>query len=801
LPEEIEVVALSLPGRGSRLHDPLEENMDELVKHIILNFAPYFDKPFVFFGHSMGAVMAFEVARQLQYNGHSLPWHLFVSARVAPHLAHDGPSLIGLSRTELLQRICELGLVPTEVLHHEALVDLILPPLQADSALIEHYRWDQQEPLTVPITALGAHDDSVARVSQIELWKQCTTASFTMRIFEGGHFYIQAHQDEVLAFIAQTFETTIAPKSMRCDEQLPYPELLTLSAKTADSLEQLRLNLINYLEKHPLRDVAPSREAVRTSLTDVAYTLHVGWEALDHRLAVTCTDMPSAIQALKQAGTKPYLVKDKTKNAPIVFMFPGGGVQYAQMGLGLYKRIPTFRQHVDECRVRLMPLIEQDLGELLYFGENAPSGEALKEILYFQLSIFVVEYALARTLIDWGIQPTALVGHSLGEYVAASLSGILTLDDALQLVVQRSISMDACTTEGAMLAAKMSARQGMEVLEKRAKEAPPETRDAVIGLSLINSPTSVVFGGEREAIGELEQQLRQLNVKCRLLNTPNRASHSPLQHEAAMILNQKVQDIQLSPASIPMTLNLTGEWLAEGQSLAPTYWGQQLTNTVRFEENIRQMCKLSPAFVLEVGPKRTLSRIVKDVLHDSPEFKKNSMLILPTMRHPLDTGTTDEAFLWQTLGQLWCAGASYDWQALYARYSVAPTLNLTLINRLKLSPPPAPQLGPSYQAFEPQSNEKLSQPSAILNQPPVNPSARESLQRCVCQEIAQILGLHSAADIDVDSIFFDLGLDSLSSLDLRTRLQKRFNHELPANLIFKYPTVNALVDYLAKQMA
>ncbi len=226
LPDHIELCALSLPGRGSRLHEPLMTTMTELVPLVLDALPDYFDKPFVFFGHSVGAIVAFEVTRQLQQGNYPLPLHLFVSAHRAPHVArHDAP-MYRLSDADLVTFIRQLGLVPEETLQSEGLLDLILPPLKADFELSETYQWDDQSPLTVPLTALGGHQDTLVTEADLRLWTACTTGSSAVKMFDGDHFYTQTCQPEVIETVVQTIKAEVdaLPASILYGETAPYPD-------------------------------------------------------------------------------------------------------------------------------------------------------------------------------------------------------------------------------------------------------------------------------------------------------------------------------------------------------------------------------------------------------------------------------------------------------------------------------------------------------------------------------------------------------------------------------------------------
>jgi surfactin synthase thioesterase subunit len=225
LPEHIELYALSLPGRGSRLPEPPMTSMDDLTPPLLQALLNLIDKPFVFFGHSMGAMIAFELTRQLQQGGFPLPLHLFVSAHKAPHMAHGDAPMHRLPDAELVALLRRLGLVPEEALDTPELINLILPPLKADYQLSETYRCPAHAHLSVPITAMGGRDDILATTNDLQRWADCTD-TFALHLFDGDHFYTQSCRDDVLQALDRTIAADMAalPPSILHGESMPYPD-------------------------------------------------------------------------------------------------------------------------------------------------------------------------------------------------------------------------------------------------------------------------------------------------------------------------------------------------------------------------------------------------------------------------------------------------------------------------------------------------------------------------------------------------------------------------------------------------
>jgi len=193
-PASVEVVAIQLPGRATRIKEPPISKLTDLVEPIASALAPFLDKPFAFFGHSMGAVISFEVARFFRRQGHALPRHMFVSGRSAPQLSRENPPLYNLPKEELLAELQQLEGTPREVLEHPELMDLMLPVLRADLSVCDTYEYTEEAPLACPITALGGLQDFDVSRRTIEAWREQTSAKFTLRMLQGNHFFIHSNE-------------------------------------------------------------------------------------------------------------------------------------------------------------------------------------------------------------------------------------------------------------------------------------------------------------------------------------------------------------------------------------------------------------------------------------------------------------------------------------------------------------------------------------------------------------------------------------------------------------------------------
>ncbi|BAY68256.1 beta-ketoacyl synthase N-terminal-like domain-containing protein [Anabaena sp. FACHB-709] len=428
--------------------------------------------------------------------------------------------------------------------------------------------------------------------------------------------------------------------------------LLCLSAKSEKALEQATINLATHLQKHP-----------ELNLADVAYTLQIGRRAFNHRRCLVCQTPAQAIEILTGVDASQLLSYSPENTEPsIVFMFPGQGSQYLNMGQELYNTEPVFRKEIDHCSELLQPHLGCDLPSILFKqdNENSPSPqspvpnlnyelritnyELLTQTTYAQPALFAVEYALAKLWLSYGIQPQAMIGHSIGEYVAATLAGVFTLADALAIVAQRGKLMQQCPS-GVMLSVSLAPE----------KLQPFLTDDLVIAVH--NAPELCVVSGTEAAITLLEKLLTHQNITHRRLHTSH-AFHSPLMETAVTPLTQILQNISLHPPQIPFISNVTGTWITPEQATNPNYWATHLRQPVLFAEGITELQQTPNQIFVEVGFGQTLSTFVRQ-FPDAPPT-------LSSGRHPQDT-QSDVALICKTLGQLWLRGVTINWSELYTQ--------------------------------------------------------------------------------------------------------------------------------------
>ena len=463
-------------------------------------------------------------------------------------------------------------------------------------------------------------------------------------------------------------------------------QLLLLSAKTSSALETATANLVEHLNQHPDQNLA-----------DIAYTLQVGRRVFNHRRMVVCQNIKPVQKLLSKAGETPTpqeiwsrsnedaanalydpkrvlnAIQEKNER-PVAFMFTGLGTHYVNMGWELYQTESVFREWVDRCCEILKPLLGIDLIDVLYPNQNQSNEsenttqsrldlrkmlgrdreqpdaatQKLNQTYLTQPAIFAIEYALAQLWMSWGIRPVALIGYSIGEYVAACLSGVFSLEDALNLVAKRA-QMIQQLPGGAMLAVPLSEAEVLPLLGEK------------LSLSAVNGSKLCVVAGTTDAVEELAAQLTAKNLACRQLQTSH-AFHSYMMQPIADSFTELVKTVNLQPPQIPYLSNVTGTWITADQTTNPSYWTTHLCQTVRFADGVNNLWQKQQPILLEIGPGKTLSSLVLQCLDEQVADK----IVLPSLRHSYEK-QSDLAFLLNTLGQLWLSGVEIDWSGFYQR--------------------------------------------------------------------------------------------------------------------------------------
>ena len=422
-------------------------------------------------------------------------------------------------------------------------------------------------------------------------------------------------------------------------------QLLILSARTGEALERATRDLAEYL-----------RENSHLNIRDIAYTLQVGRRAFEHRRTAAVSDIDDAVEILSASGPtdvprlQTFFAAENYR--PVVFMFPGQGSQYVNMGLDIYKREPLFREEMDRCFEILKSLMGNHIKEVLYpFLDCNRSNKSYRTNIIDQTEItqpviFIIEYALAKLLMSWGIKPNAMIGHSIGEYTAACIAGVFSPGDALQLVATRGKLMQQ-TPPGAMLAVSLP--------EERVKPF----LDEYISLAAVNGLNACVVAGSVEHIQRLAVNLGEAGIETRLLQTSH-AYHSAMMDPVLEKFHSALRSIKLNPPQIPYIANVSGAWITPQQAVDKDYWTNHLRKTVRFADGLTEILKEERALLIEIGPGRTLSTFAARHPH-----KKNTQEVINLLRHPKEE-VSDHDFLLERVGRMWGSGLEIDWTRFHS---------------------------------------------------------------------------------------------------------------------------------------
>ena len=420
--------------------------------------------------------------------------------------------------------------------------------------------------------------------------------------------------------------------------------VLKLSAQSHLALETMTSNLAEYLAAHS-----------DTDLANVSYTCDVGRKPFRYRRVIVRPDLDTGAAAKRLADrdsgrTFTAVCDDNEKS--VCFMFPGQGTQRVNMALHAYRHEPEFRMVVDRCCDLLALQLGLNMRDVLYPGDEgaADAAIALARTSLTQPALFIIEYALAKLWISWGVRPAAMIGHSVGELVAACISEVFSLEDALHLVALRGQIMALMPT-GAMLAVPLPEHAASRFLNDG------------LSLAAVNGPSSCVIAGPTESIEKLVKELSQSSIDSHRLRTSH-AFHSSLMDAAEGPFVEVVKAVRLMPPRLPFISNVTGTWITVSEATDPAYWGRHLRQTVRFGDGLVQVAEIAEPILLEVGPGQTLSNLARQQSRD-----RGNVIILHSLSCS-DDRENDFTELLSARGKLWLHGVCGDTKGFYKHESL-----------------------------------------------------------------------------------------------------------------------------------
>ncbi|MBV8904545.1 MAG: amino acid adenylation domain-containing protein [Acidobacteriia bacterium] len=554
------------------------------------------------------------------------------------------------------------------------------------------------------------------------------------------------------------------------------PQLLCLSAKSEAALEKATLRLGEFLGRHPESD-----------LRDVAYTLASGRRHFDHRRILVTTEGAAAAAALSSPDPKELVTSQRRdREFSAAFLFPGQGTQYAGMGAELYRHYPVFRDRIDRCAAIVKEDLGFDLREWLYPEPNAQEEAAarISDTIVAQPALFATEYALANLWMEWGIRPSSMIGHSVGEFVAACLAGVFALEDALSILAARSRLMQELPV-GKMTAVLLPEQELLPLLNGN------------LSLAAVNAPSSCVAAGAGEGIEHLEEELSRRGCSFRRLPAGH-AFHSWMMDPIVAPFTQCVRQIRLAPPQIPYISSVSGTWIRPEEATDPNYWARHFRETVRFSSGIQVLRSSGPAVLIETGPGNTLTNLARQ--HPARE----AQIVVPSLA--ASARASEEVAMLQALGRVWAVGASPNWTALggEGRRISLPTYSFERKRHWI-------DILPSQEAHK----------GAALRESPVASGPREAAEMSANEPIKSMItgnrrqerlvaGLTAifeelsgvdGAGLDPATPFLELGFDSLVLTQVAQAIQAKWKLRVTFRQIMEdYGSLAALAAHLEAQL-
>ncbi|GAB4196039.1 MAG: hypothetical protein Fur006_43060 [Coleofasciculaceae cyanobacterium] len=583
-------------------------------------------------------------------------------------------------------------------------------------------------------------------------------------------------------------------------ESCPSVYLLPLSARSREALRSLAQSYQNFL--------TPAASGSTLSLQDICYTASVRRTHHNHRLSLVFhhrEELMERLEAFLQGESRPGLssgYKQWNRCPKLVFVFSGQGAQWWAMGRELWHSEAIFRATLEQCDRVLSSYTDWSLIDELMADELQ---SRLAETEVAQPVIFALQVALAALWKSWGVEPSAVVGHSLGEVAAARVAGVLSLEDAVRVVFHRSRLMQRGTGQGKMAAVELSIADAESLVAQY---------DGRLSIAAINSPTSIVLSGEKAALEEVCQLFQQRQIFCRLLQV-NYAFHSPQMEPFQDELMQSLQGLTPQTASIPIFSTLKGH-ACDGQAFDAAYWAGNIREPVRFARAIEQLIQTQHNLFLEIGSHPVLAMNISQCLHHCGQ----KGVVLPSLRR----NEGERAVMLGSFGTLYTQGYPIDWSRLYpsggrcvplpsypwqrerywfegdsvseARRSLARRSPALLRTALRASKPrsvsqrSADRTQPhehqnsnsnlngkssTLKATEPQQEWTLTRDRILA----ATLKERESLLESGLRELfARVLGF-PATKIDPQQPLYSLGLDSLMAVELRNRIEASLGVVVP----------------------
>lgn len=553
-------------------------------------------------------------------------------------------------------------------------------------------------------------------------------------------------------------------------------QLLTLSAKTPAALQSMSLSLSDYLAQNP-----------DACLADVAFTQNVGRDTHQFKkfvVAASSEELASSLRTPSPAASK--APGQSSGASAVAFLYPGQGTQTLNAARGLYEHESVLRQHVDVCAQILKEKFGLDLKRVLYPAEGQ-EAEAARQLSHPQITLpllLTIEYSLTRLWMSWGIHPKALIGHSFGEYAAACVAGVFSLEEALALAVARGRLFERLPA-GVMIGVGLSEAELQAYL----------TED--VSIASVNGERNCVASGPTASVEELERRLSEKRIGHRRLDVPY-AYHSKLIDPILADFRDIIARLSCRPPSIPYVSSLTGNWIKDEEATSPDYWAAQMRGCVRFSDGLNLLRQGHQVF-LEIGPDQTLSAIAKQC------FGRKSDVTITSSLQSSKGWRSDQFVMLNSLGSIWQAGTAPDWAGFYSqerRYrSHLPTYGFERKRYWLEAPAPSASRREATESRAPRPAQTVASvtvtDSAYSAERPESSvpyvAPRNHFEETLAEIWGEVLGVRG---VGIHDNFYGLGGDSLLATQIFMRMKQSFNSAVSINQVLTHQTIAELSDAL-----
>lgn len=551
-------------------------------------------------------------------------------------------------------------------------------------------------------------------------------------------------------------------------------QLLPFSAKSPEALERMVHRFGSFI-----------KNAENGFLADAAYTLQMGRQRYPYRQSIVCATGTEASVGLSGKGAKAG-ANAARRDVPIVFMYPGQGNQYVNMGKAVYDTEKVYRNAFDRCAEAVRMEHYEDIRSVVFSHATEESHERLRNTYYAQTSIFATEYALSQLWLSWGVRPAALIGHSVGEFCAACVAGVMTLEDAAILVATRGMLMGKCKP-GAMLSIRLPESEVQPLLTDK------------LSVAAVNSPQLCVVSGTFGAITALTELCASREIPCRPLHTSH-AFHSAMMEPAVAEFADTVERIKLAAPVLPIISTVTGERLTSKLATDSKYWARHMRVTVRFSDAIAYvLANNTEAVFLEAGPRATCCTLARQQAPDQLRYPAISSL--GTGHEP----ETEDRELIKALGELWKVGVEPDWNAFYRaeqrRIISLPTYPFE--KRRHWIDPVVIMKQPQAAIYGSDSPATIATVGAQLEDKQTSETKADEIPEdpvtaAIKKMVADALGV-PVVSLDGDATFLQLGMDSLFLTQMSQRVKTLFGVSVSMrHLMRTYSTISKLSTFVTE---